>query len=205
MFSCQAAPAPGSIPPFLGEPCPRDGSSLPHPSPNKLLLGLRTQTPVPLRNRRAHTGWPRPLSSPGPVSRLWATLPCGWTHFPMAPPPLVWPQTHHLSYPGVLAEGSGQWQRGRSAGQDEAFPVTGAAAAGKARQGAGPQAAAQHLRELTITFPFRSLPPVSQPGVGAWECASKDCSEEEAVGDCVWERMHVMCCWCKPLVWTDHV
>lgn len=81
----------------------------------------------------AQSGSSSVQSPPNPAAR---TRP-----YPVATPPLGWsaPTT-------CLTQVSRQWgvgsrQRGRSAGQDEAFPVTGAAAAGKARQGdrAGPQ------------------------------------------------------------------
>lgn len=85
-----------------------------------------------------------------------STLPVVWTHpSPVAKSPLVWatPTT-------CLTQVSRQWgvgsrQRGRSAGQDEAFPVTRAAAVEKGRQGgrARPQP-----REFVNTI---SLPPIS--------------------------------------------
>lgn len=70
----------------------------------------------------------------------------------------------------------GSRQRGRSAGQDEAFPVTGAAAAGKARQGdqAGPQPS-------EFVHPTRHLPasdPRPSPICVCLDVPPEDCSEE---------------------------
>lgn len=109
-----APPLPGSIPPFPGGPRPLRMAPpfCPIPFPNKLLLGLRPQMPVPLRNRRAHTRMAPPLvQSRSSVSRLWTAPPVAWTHSPpMARPPLVWP----ANPPPVLPRcpGRGEWGRG---------------------------------------------------------------------------------------------
>lgn len=109
-----AQPLLGSIPPFSGEPRPLRMAPpfCPIPFPNKLLLGLRTQMPVPLRNRRAHTRRAPPLvQSRSSVSKLWTTPPVAWTHsFPMAPPPLVWPANPSPVLP--RCPGRGEWGRG---------------------------------------------------------------------------------------------
>lgn len=93
--------------------------------------------------------------------------------------------------------GVGSRQRGRGAGQDEAFPVTGAAAAGRARQGAGPGRSPVSLRVRPITFPSQ-IPPICLPAKWVLECARKGLLRGGgSEGLCMGEDAHVMC-WCKP-------
>lgn len=94
----------------------------------------------------------------------------------MATPPLLWstPTT-------CLTQVSRQWgvgsrQRGRSAGQDEAFPVTGAAAAGKARQGDRARAEPSEFVNPTIHLPISD--PHLCPICGCLEVPPEDGSED---------------------------
>lgn len=73
----------------------------------------------------------------------------------------------------------GSRQRGRSAGQDEAFPVTGAAAAGKARQGDQARPQPSEFVNPTSHLPVSDLH--LSPICVCLEVPPEDCSEEEVI------------------------
>lgn len=131
---------------FWDDPAPQEWLLLSAPSPFqsssawvpthqcRYLYGSTTSTQGPplVQSGSSSVQTLHPLSRSVDTPLAGGHAPCLWSR------PLVWstPTT-------CLTQVSRQWrvgsrQRGRSAGQDEALPVTGAAAAGKVRQGRWP-------------------------------------------------------------------
>lgn len=141
----------------------------PIPFPILLPVGLLPPMPSRLRVDHALTRMVPPLVQSGPSSVQTRPPSCGMgTSLACGHTPRLWPRPSSLvhTHP-CLTQVSRQWgvgsrQRGRSAGQDEAFPVTGTAAAGKVRQGAElgrgpvslwPNQPPSHLRSPPIPNP----------------------------------------------------
>lgn len=133
-------------------------SFLPQPLSNPAPLGPRPQNPIPLwtgqTNARTDPSLVQvcPDSGPHVPSVAKTSLACGHAYSSLSHKPTT-----------CLTQVSGQWgvrsrQRGRSAGQDEAFPVTGTAAVTKARQGARRGHSPVSLWAQPAPSHFRSLP-----------------------------------------------